>query len=573
MIEVLRGAIAIVFLFSFAIFIHELGHFMFAKLFGVYVETFSIGFGKKIWRRQWGETEYAISLVPFGGYVKMKGMMSKEMEALLDEEKSSKDSKQKDPQENVVGPSHIATGEPAMEEVATIHIPHTPNKETGAGDKITNLSESVVDEMAALRTKPYFQRLLIFSAGCINNLLTAVFVFFMMNWIGHHRAEQTRPLIEQIEKPYAAMVPLQSGDRITKVGPQEVETYEEFFKEWEKQTKDKARNSSVEVTVLRAGNNQKVVLPVALEANAIPSGERIVSVGTKKVKNVRAAAEALKLEDFQENRAVSVSTVADGGKEQVRKVPAIAVAGYYWPSLALQLFGYPYVAMPVPNLPAEKAGIKPHDMIVAVNGKPVKSSGEATDLIRAMVGKTVPVQVERTTKGKKERVTVNVEVREDPDMKGRGQIGIAWGAPLTDHQKLAFLPALGSAFEQVGSMVLNYLRALKMLFSSSWKTIRENIGGPIAIGTQTYKAAQQGWLWFFSWMAMFNIVLAVTNLLPLPVLDGGHILFATIETIVRRPLPARAMMWMYNIFISMFLGLVVLITANDFIMNAWRLFN
>lgn len=570
MIEVIRGAVAIIFLFSFAIFIHELGHFMFAKLFGVYVETFSIGFGKKIWRRQWGETEYAISLVPFGGYVKMKGMMSKEMEALFDEEKSTK--AQKDPEENVVGPSHIAAGEPAMEEVAGIHIPHTADKAgAGAGEKIANLSESVVDEMAALRTKPYYQRLLIFSAGCINNLLTAVFVFFMMNWIGHYQPEPFKPIVGLVQPAYASEVQLQKNDRVVKVGPKDVATFDEFLTEFIKQATENKRTGKVEVTVTRGDNRVALALPAMLAANPLADKEKILKVGEKSAKSLEKAAEIARVK-IEARQPVQITTRLNG-KTQTKTVPAVALAGNQWPIYIIDAHGPAHVGITLPNLPAEKAGIKANDLVIAVNGKPVQTYAEAAEDIRALGGNKVPITVERGKGEKKERLTLNVEVRDDPEIKGRGQIGIHWGGPRTQLHKMGAVAALKDAVAQVAYSILRYYRGLKMLFGSSWRTIRENVGGPIAIGNTTYQMAQLGWVYFFNWMAMFNIILAVTNLLPLPVLDGGHIVFATVEAIIRRPLPAKAMMWMYNIFISLFLGLVVLITANDFIMNAWRLFN
>jgi regulator of sigma E protease len=121
-------------------------------------------------------------------------------------------------------------------------------------------------------------------------------------------------------------------------------------------------------------------------------------------------------------------------------------------------------------------------------------------------------------------------------------------------------------------MIINYVVVVKQIFRSSFQTIRENIGGPIAIAQQSYTAAQQGVVWFFEMFAMFNIVLAFMNLLPIPILDGGHIVFATIETIIRRPLPARFQVVVYNVFFALFMGLVVLVFYNDIVMNAWRVF-
>jgi regulator of sigma E protease len=118
--------------------------------------------------------------------------------------------------------------------------------------------------------------------------------------------------------------------------------------------------------------------------------------------------------------------------------------------------------------------------------------------------------------------------------------------------------------------VVRYYQGLKKILGSSFSTIRESVSGPIGIAQQAYSAASHDFLYFIFMFAVFNIILAVTNLLPLPVLDGGHILFSTIEAIIRRPLPARFMLLVYNVFTFLIIGLALLITFNDVIMNWWR---
>src|SRR5690606_23041784 len=114
--------------------------------------------------------------------------------------------------------------------------------------------------------------------------------------------------------------------------------------------------------------------------------------------------------------------------------------------------------------------------------------------------------------------------------------------------KLPFGEAIQYAFVKTGTTIVAYWEALQNIFGSSFRTIRENLSGPIGISVQFFKTAQSGWFNFIVTFALFNIVLALTNLLPLPVLDGGHILFATIEAIIRRPLPAKVMIGIYNVF-------------------------
>jgi regulator of sigma E protease len=562
--DVIRGVIAIIFIFSFAIFIHEFGHFMFAKLFGVFVETFSIGFGKKLWSRKWGETDYAISAIPFGGYVKLRGMHSREMEKLLEEEEKPK-------KEENLGVPDAEQGEPVVEEVGTLHVPHVATEPGKEGNKIASMSESVVDEMNALRAKPYYQKFLIFSAGCINNFLTAIVVFFLMTWIGHYQAEPIKPLIDSVEARYAAVVPLKQGDLITKVENKPVETYEDFVDEFTGFAKEHESAKQIEITAERDGKPLTILLPVTVPPDVFAPGEKLLAIEGKPVTSAEKAAVAA-LPAMDAGKPILATIEGKDGLKYEKKIPAVAALGHLWVAASeiIEPYSLPYVGMPLPNLPAEKAGMRPGDTIVSINGKNVETRAEATHVIRDLPAKEATFKVKRGKADKAKLVDLKVKIRHDPEEPGRGQIGIIWSTPLTDFHKLPAVPAMKEAIKTATFKAVNYLYGLRTLFSMSWKSIRENIGGPVAIGTMTYQAANRGASWFFDWFALFNILLAVTNLLPLPVFDGGHIMFATIEAIIRRPLPAKVLMRIYNVFLVLIIGLALLVTANDLIMNSWR---
>ncbi|MEI7634720.1 MAG: site-2 protease family protein [bacterium] len=534
MIDILRGAIAIIFTFSFAIFVHELGHFIFAKLFGVHVQTFCIGFGRKIWRRTRGGTEYAIAVVPFGGYVKLTGMHSKELEQMIGEDTAGRDEPDK-----------------------------TPHKET--------LSESVVEEMNALRNKSYPQKLLIFSAGCINNFLTAVVIYFLLLWIGHDRAEPYKPIIDRVNPSVAGLYELRKDDVITTVGARGIGSFDMFETAfYEAATKDGA--TSIPVAFRREGMDRATTLPARLDTAVLGPGEHIVEINGKRVRDMKALARAA-ADIADSTETVDVKIAMSGGRARAGRVPALAAAGPFWPALVYEPFAMPYVALALPNLPADRAGIRTGDVITAVNGNPVSSAADARDIIRSLKNADVPFQLLRGDgrgNGAQTTITLMIGVREDPEHPGRGQIGVAWGMPPTRHVRKGFFEAWAAAAERGAASVKGYIMALGELFSSNFQTVRESVGGPIAIGTQTYKAAQQGIVYFFELFALFNIILAVTNLLPLPILDGGHILFASIEAIIRRPLPAKFMIGLYNVFLFLIIGLAILITFNDVIMNLWR---
>lgn len=543
--EKLLGIVGVIFMFSVAIFVHELGHFLFAKLFKVEVKTFSIGFGRKLWKRRWGETEYAIGWIPFGGYVQLTGMHSREMEEIFAEDEAAKGKEGEAPPDGAPPPA------PPPEEHHT-------------------LSDSVADDMNALRAKPYYQKVLIFSAGCINNFLTAVFIFFLMAWIGHHRAAPLPPIIDSVQHVEQYDIDLRPGDRVLTVEGRPVSEFNQILETF---VRVAAGQPQVTMGILRNGDAPTtVVLPSLLDPGLNPKDGRIVRVGEKPARKTSTiVTEAYRLLGRQDR--VEVELEEADGTTSTRTAAPVEVLGGMWLVFAVDPYTPPYVALPSPNLPAEKAGIRMHDTVVAVDGKPVRTVGQATDTIRAAVGRTIPVTVKRgSEKTGFEELELQVEVRPDPENPERGQIGVFWGAPPTHLHRLAFVPALTESFQKASRMVVRYLQAVKnLLFDSSFQTVRESVGGPVAIAQQSYTAAARGGVWFFELFALFNIILAVTNLLPLPVLDGGHILFATIESIIRRPLPARWMLRIYNVFIFLLIGLALLVTFNDFLMNAWRL--
>lgn len=200
-LSTLQGIIGVVVAFSVAIFVHELGHFMFAKLFGVKVETFSVGFGKKLlsWRR--GDTEYCVSAIPFGGYVKMVGTLSKEMEEVLEGKQP-------------------ASAEEIDKTVAAA-------QELSAPAPVA-LAETIQDEIDALRNKAYWQKILVFSAGCINNVLTAILIFFLMAWIGYNRPAPEPAVVGGINYIDPATSPLRVGDRVLTVNDEPIKDHVEF---------------------------------------------------------------------------------------------------------------------------------------------------------------------------------------------------------------------------------------------------------------------------------------------------------------------------------------------------------
>lgn len=541
----LTGILGVIAAFSVAIFVHELGHFMFAKLFGVKVDTFSIGFGKKLFGFRKGDTEYKFCLLPFGGYVKMVGTMSKELEEVLEGDKPAT------PQEK------------AEAEIVAAEL---------AAPAPVSLAEGVQEEIDALRNKPYWQKLLVFAAGCINNVLTALLIFFLMCWIGYHVPPKAPAAIAGVDLISEAASPLKVGDQITAINGEAIADNDSFLLHFLEKEKASDFSAPTTLAVNRDGSSTTVELPLTPPLDEpLPAGSTIIGIGEQPIDTPEEARKAALAQANKDKTQIHVTLQLTDGETTTMQVAPVAAMGPWWPILAYYAPSPARIQMLLPNLPAEKSGLKNDDTIVAINGQPVQNSYEATRLLRSMPGKTAQVQVDRPAdSGTTTSHTYALEIRPNPDNPTLGQIGVAFGAARTELVKMGFVESIKEAFLRAKGMMVSYIEALGRIFGSSLQTIRENLAGPVGISVQFFKVAQSGWFQFLLTFAMFNIVLAMTNLLPLPILDGGHILFATIEAIIRRPLPAKFMLGVYNLFTFLIIGLALVITFNDLIMNAWR---
>jgi len=550
--ETIRAIVAILFTFSVSIFVHELGHFMFAKLFHVHVETFSIGFGRAFWQRKWGDTNYQIAVIPFGGYVSMSGIVSKELEEEF--AKSEADNKAE------------GKGDSANEKKADAASPDT--------------IDGVMEELNALRSKSWLQRVLIMSAGCINNFITAAVVFFFIGVFGFMAPEKVSPVVDYVVPDVQEIVGLQAGDRILSVDGKLVNDTDEFY-DTLLNIFEKDSAATVTVCVKRGETTTSLNFPALLYGkDGLPGGKNAVVAeieGSPVAGNMRKISkivyDALDNDKFKFKYGTSFK--ADGRVENWNKeIPVLATVGNLWFVKGGIDFKAPsYIGGVMPNLSAEKSGLKGGDLITSINGEDVATRREAMKVIRSLPGETVEFSIERHNKktDEIEDLVLNCEIRPNPDNETIGQIGIVWGMPLSQFTKYSPLKSASYSLTRVYLISKNYLIAVGELFTHSFQTVRENLGGPLMIGVMAKKAADRGWQWFFEMFALFNIILAVTNLLPLPILDGGHIMFSTIESIIRRPLPAKFMAIVFNVFMWLLIALAILLTFNDIIANAWRI--
>lgn len=211
--------------------------------------------------------------------------------------------------------------------------------------------------------------------------------------------------------------------------------------------------------------------------------------------------------------------------------------------------------------PAQKAGIEVGDVILSINGKEVNDFREMADIISKRVGK--PILVEWKRGEEKLRATIITEKEEVINQKGKteevGKIGIG------PTYSVVRLNPLKSFLEGFGTAVFILLETVKFLIALiSGAASLKLIGGPVFIAQVAGETARLGMVSLFSFIAILSINLALVNSLPIPVLDGGHILFLIIEKIQGKPLSIKQRSVLQQIGFAFLLLVIILITYNDF---------
>ena len=218
-----------------------------------------------------------------------------------------------------------------------------------------------------------------------------------------------------------------------------------------------------------------------------------------------------------------------------------------------------------PGLPGDRARLKPGDLVVRANGDTVESWLQFTRIIRGSVHRPVEVTVVRD--GHPLTVVIVPERRYglDPHTEqdvAYGFAGIGVVTPVS-HQRFGLLGAVAVGARTTASSAGLIVSILKGLVSGEL-SVRQ-LGGPIAIGQQSGQAARQGWEVFLSFLALISVNLAVLNLLPVPILDGGQLVFLAAEAIRRRPLSLTLRLRLTQVGFVLIVALMLLATSNDLI--------
>ncbi|HEX5136829.1 MAG TPA: RIP metalloprotease RseP [Planctomycetota bacterium] len=491
------------------IFFHELGHFLACRLTGTRVEAFSIGFGREIfgWTRK--GTRYRVGMVPLGGYVKMAA-------------------------EN--------PGE----------------KGTGAPDEFPN--------------KPFSARLFIMSAGVLFNLILAFALFVWAFGIGVPL--QSARIGSVLPGGAAWKAGLKPGDLVTHVDGREVLDYMDLA------SSALAGPGPIVFTVERDGTRLEIpvhpgqagadlplgILPAVNEEAADvtkdspiaeaggKAGDVVVAIDGKPVPTAHAIEEMLTeaakaAAPGAETMEATVRVRRQGGAEEDLRVtvplaPMIGITPFKGAESTL--------VIPQPDSAASRAGIEEGDQIVSVAGTPVSSFGDISKAMRANGIRPVALEIRHGDK----TVTVEVTPAARP-----GDLGYAREFAQTVHRERNVFRAMALGWRRTTRFIEMVLLTVKGLVTRHVST--DAIGGPIALVTATYNMADQGWGLYLQILGLISVNLAILNLLPIPVLDGGQIVLLCAEKLRGKPLPERVVGWLQMAGLVFILGLLVLAFKND----------
>lgn len=254
-----------------------------------------------------------------------------------------------------------------------------------------------------------------------------------------------------------------------------------------------------------------------------------------------------------ERKTFTVTPLARDIKDNTGKVHRIGFLG-------VQSFSSTEVAYIGENSAALKAGIRIGDTIVAVNGVKLGSFEDLRKEVERNPGKPIPITIERDGKEQTLSITpMKRKVTRDGKEIEIGRIGV--GPKRGEVRALGPIDAVFRAIDETIFVTKAMFKAIGQIFAGT-RTAKE-LAGPIKIAQMSGKMAQGGSITFLGWMAFISLNLCIINLLPIPILDGGHLMYYAIEAVRGKPLGQKAQEYGFRIGLALVLSLMVFVTWND----------
>ena len=523
------------------VIVHELGHFTFAKIFGVKAEVFSVGFGPKLWSKVIGETEWRVSAIPMGGYVKLMG-------------------------------------EDQTAEIAPAELKR------------------------ALHKQAVWKRFFIFFGGPFFNFIFAALIFMTILAIGE---PQPASVIGRVVEGSAAQkAGFVSGDRILAIDGKPVKLFEDVinaisdhpqqkmdFEVVHPQTQAAVHVSVIPVTqegysvygeTAHVGEIDGLLLAARSgmvgisDPNSpagkvgIHTGDEVTQMNSVPIVNWEDAEHVFSAAPVGSSIFLKLKKAnkAELSEYQValKKPKTTAGLGDALGLRSSELF----VDKAVPASPAEAAGIHSGDRLISVGSQSVQSFFELRNAVQR-AGENeghVDLKWERDGKIINAKITPTATSGRDPLLKK------------TTQYTVGVLPLLSLVEPpQVLDRILNpfmlVYKGTEKMITLSWRNLIsiqkmfvgdvsvKSLGGPIMIGKIAGESLSHGLITFLTTMGILSIGLGVLNVLPIPVLDGGHLLLLLIEGVRKRPLSMKQMEIIQGVGLSLILLLMAVVMRND----------
>ncbi|MFH4613384.1 sigma E protease regulator RseP [Vibrio diabolicus] len=449
MTGILWNLISFIVALGILVAVHEFGHFWVARRCGVKVEKFSIGFGKSIWSKVGKDgTEYSISMIPLGGYVKM-------VDSRVDEV-----------------PEH--------------------------------------EKHLAFDKKPLWKRTSIVAAGPIFNFLFAIFAYWLVFLIG---IPAVKPVIGEVTpNSIVAEAGIESGMELKSISG--IKT-----PDWE----------SVNMGLIsHIGDDLMTV--------TLTSANEVGSEVTKTLD--------LREWEFDPETQSAMQSLgfAPYTPEVYRVIEQVSQGGA-----------------------AEKAGVLPGDEIVAIGEQRITEWKQVVEAVRS--NPDTPIELTVLRQGYEQTLTLTPGSRELANKEVVGFAGIVpkvaeWPESYRFDLQFGVFESVGKAVDKTGQVIGLTISMLKKLIVGDVGL--NNLSGPISIAKGAGATADYGLVYFLGFLALISVNLGIINLVPLPMLDGGHLLFFAIEAVIRRPVPERVQEMGFRIGGAIIFSLMALALFNDF---------